>query len=343
MVGLAIMLPIGILSDRFGRKRMLLVPEIMMISADLVRISATAPWQLIAASFLGGGGIGETIALISAIAGDLANPREQVSFISTGYFCSALGMIVGPSIASVLLLFTGIRTLLYISFFARIGLVFYILLFVKEPKRRISKEISYRVSISSLFKKRDMIGGISMMIFLFAAASINTTFVPVFARRGLLLSDSQVASISTFRSLAILLFRLFSNEIFGRIRYKKLIMSMLAASSLALFAFPYSPDYLTLLALSFTFGLCFGGLNLMGAVVTSTVADENNRGAAQAVNALSSASGQLAPVIMAPIAETQGISSVFSIGALLPIFGILFVARLMTKSLGNSDRQRIGK
>jgi len=182
----------------------------MLISADLVRAFATAPWHLIAASLLGGGGIGETIALISAIAGDLAEPREQVSFIGTAYFCSALGMIVGPSAASVLLLFTGIRTLLYISFFARLSLVFYILFFVKEPKRRRATGISYKGSIRSLLKKRDMIGGISMMIFLFAAISISNTFVPVFARRGLLLSDSQVASISTFRSLAILLFRFFS-------------------------------------------------------------------------------------------------------------------------------------
>lgn len=338
VMGLAMLVPFGIISDRFGRKRMLLVPEIMMTIAELIKAFATEPWHLIAASLLGttGGGYAETLALVSAIAGDLAEPHERPSFISTVLFCSSLGMLAAPTIASVLLLFTKIRTLLYISFFFRLGLVFYIMWFVKEPKRTRAKGISYRGSVISLLKHRDMIGGMSMMIFVFAMFSTGNIFIPVFARRELLLSDSQVASLVTFRSLAILLFRLFSNEIFSRIGYKKLTMLMLALNSLAIFAIPHSPGYQILLAIQLVLGLCFGCLNLMGTIVTSVVADESNRGVAHAVNSLASASGQLTPVIMAPIAETLGISSVFNIGALLPILGILFVAALMTGSLEKS-------
>jgi MFS family permease len=158
---------------------------------------------------------------------------------------------------------------------------------------------------------------------------MENTYVPVLARSNFFLSDSQIVSLRSVRNLASLLFRLFSNEIFNRIRYKRLIILLFSVSSPTMFAIPFSPNYEQLLALYFVWGFCFGGLYLLSGVVTSLVSDRSNRGAAFALNSFSSASGNLSSIIIAPIADAMGVSFVFNIGAMLPIIPILLVYKLM--------------
>jgi len=94
-MGLVLRIPFGILSDRIGRKPMLLFPEIMMASAEFVRAFATEPWHLIAASSLGGLAGGGFFPILLSIVGDSTELRERTSYVSTLYFCSSLGMIAG--------------------------------------------------------------------------------------------------------------------------------------------------------------------------------------------------------------------------------------------------------
>ena len=326
---LAILLPTGFLSDRYGRKKMLLISQLLLVIGDSIRLMASKPWHLLAASFFGVGGVSETLSLVAAIAGDLAvEPRERASVTNTVYFCSALGMVVGPSVASMLLLYVKIKMLFYISFFARLSFVFYILFIIKEPEQK-AERISYKKSLVNLIKNRNMLAAISVQIFLFAMFSMENTYVPVLARNNFFLSDPQIVLLRSVRNLASLLFRLFSNEIFNRIRYKRLIISLFSVSSPTMFAIPFSSNYEHLLALYFVWGFCFGGLYLSSGVVTSLVSDRSNRGAAFALNSFSSASGNLSSIIMAPIADAMGVSFVFNIGAMLPIIPILLVYKLM--------------
>ena len=327
---LAILLPTGFLSDRYGRKKMLLISQLLLVIGDSIRLMASKPWHLLAASFFGMGGVSETLSLVAAIVGDLAvEPRERASVTNTVYFCSALGMVVGPTVASMLLLYVKIKTLFYISFFARLGFVFYILFIIKEPEQIKAEKISYKKSLVNLIRNRNMLAAISVQIFLFAMFSMENTYVPVLARSNFFLSDSQIVSLRSVRNLASLLFRLFSNEIFNRIRYKRLIILLFSVSSPTMFAIPFSPNYEQLLALYFVWGFCFGGLYLLSGVVTSLVSDRSNRGAAFALNSFSSASGNLSSIIIAPIADAMGVSFVFNIGTMLPIIPILLVYKLM--------------
>jgi len=328
---LAILLPTGFFSDRYGRKKMLLISQLLLFIGDSIRLMASKPWHLLAASFFGVGGISETLSLVASFVGDLAiEPLERVSVTNAVYFCSSLGMVVGPTVAGILLLCVKIKMLFYISFFLRLGFVLYILFIIKEPRQIKAEKISsYKTSLVNLIKNRNMLAAISVQIFLFAMLSTENIFMPILARGNFSLSDSQIVSLRSVRNLANLLFRLFSNEIFNRIKYKRLIILLFAVSSPTFFAIPFSTNYGQLLALYFVWGFCFGGLYLLSGVVTSLVSDRSNRGAAFALNSFSSASGNLSSIIMAPIASAIGVSFVFNIGAMLPIIPILLVYKLM--------------
>ncbi len=53
-MGIFLQIPFGILSDRFGRKRMLLIPQTMTLLGTTLRALATDPNHRIAASVVGG-------------------------------------------------------------------------------------------------------------------------------------------------------------------------------------------------------------------------------------------------------------------------------------------------
>lgn len=330
---LAILLPTCFLSDKYGRKRMLLLSQLLLVIGDFIRLIANKPLHLLIASFFGMGGISEALALVAAFVSDLAvEPRERASVISAVYLCSALGMVLGPTFASMLLLYVKVRSLFYISFFARLAFVLYIIFVIKEPEQIKVEWIDYKASLVGLLKNRNMLSVTSVQFFLFTLFSMENTFFPVLARNNFFLSDSEIVSLRSVRNLASLLFRLFSNEIFKKIKYKRLIILLFSLSSPTMFLIPFSPNYGQLLTLYFVWGFCFGGLYLLSGVITSLVSDRSNRGAAFAINSFSSTCGSFSSIIMSNIASAMGISFVFNIGAILPLIPVMLVLGLIRES-----------
>ena len=126
-MGIALRIPFGILSDKYGRKSMIIMAQIMMAIGDAVRCVATTPTHIILASTVGGIAGGGYFPILLSSIGDLTSITERSDAISTLYFFSSMGMLAGPTIASILLLSLEIRILFYIALVCRIGLIIFLI------------------------------------------------------------------------------------------------------------------------------------------------------------------------------------------------------------------------
>jgi MFS family permease len=336
-MGIVLRIPFGILSDKYGRKSMLLMAQIMMGIGDAIRCVATTPLHVILASSVGGiAGGGFFPILLSAI-GDSTNITERSDAISTLYFFSSMGMLTGPTLASVLLLSLEIRTLFYIALISRIVLIIFIVITFKSGKRGETRRLNLKGDTMKLVKQKNMIVSMMTSTPFYFVDSIIQTYMPIFAREELFLSDSLVASLSTFRSLLIMTVRFFMQSILTRISHKRLLLIMLTTSTVAGVLIPYTTGYYSLVPFAMIFGMCFGTISVVCALIISSVSTPTNRGLANSIHSLTTSTGMFAPLAMTPIAETWGVDSVFTTSAFLPLIAIPPILFLMQPLANNSQ------
>ena len=341
-MGIVLRIPFGILSDKYGRKSMLLMAQIMMATGDAIRCVATTPLHVILASSVGGiAGGGFFPILLSAI-GDSTNITERSDAISTLYFFSSIGMLTGPTLASLLLISLEIRTLFYIALITRIGLIIFIIFTFKSGKRGEIRRLNLKGDTMQLVKKKNMIVSMMTSTPFYFLNSVVQTYMSIFARQELTLSDSLVASLSTFRSLLIMTVRFFIQSILIRISHKRLLLIMLVTSTVAGFMIPYAKGYYSLIPLAMTFGMCFGTISVICALIISSVSNPSNRGLANSIHSLTTSTGMFAPLAMTPIAEMWGVSSVFTTSAFLPLIAvppILFLMEPLIDRVQNEEQK----
>jgi len=338
-MGIVLRIPFGILSDKYGRKSMLLMAQIMMAIGDAIRCVATTPLHVILASSVGGiAGGGFFPILLSAI-GDSTNITERSDAISTLYFFSSMGMLTGPTLASVLLLSLEIRMLFYIALISRIVLIIFIVITFKSGKRGETRRLNLKGDTMKLVKQKNMIVSMMTSTPFYFLNSVVQTYMPIFARQELFLSDSLVASLSTFRSLLIMTVRFFMQSILTRMSHKRLLIIMLTTSTVAGFLIPYATGYYSLIPFAMIFGMCFGTISVVCALIISSVSTPTNRGLANSIHSLTTSTGMFAPLAMTPIAETWGVNSVFTTSAFLPLIAIPPIIFLMQPLVNNAQKE----
>jgi len=333
-MGIALNVPFGILSDKYGRKSMLLLAQTMMALGDAIRCIAITPLHVILASTVGGiAGGGYFPILLSAI-GDSTTIEERNDAISTLYFFSSMGLLAGPTLASVLLLYLEIRTLFYIAIVSRIGLLLFIIFTIKSGRGE-TRRLSLKGNVIGLVKQKNMVVSMMTSTPFYFANSIFQTYMPIFARQELFLSDSLVASLDTFRSLLILMVRFFMQQILSKIKHKRLLVLMLITVFIAGLLIPYATGYYSLVPIAMTFGMCFGVISVICALIISSVSTPTNRGLANSIHSLTTSTGMFAPLAMTPVAEIWGINSVFTTSAFLPLIAIPPILFLMQPVINN--------
>jgi MFS family permease len=338
-MGIILNVPFGILSDKYGRKSMLLLAQTMMALGDAIRCVAITPLHVILASTVGGiAGGGYFPILLSAI-GDSTTIEESIEerndAISTLYFFSSMGLLAGPTLASVLLLFLEIRTLFYIAIVSRIGLLIFIFLTIKSVRGE-TRRLSLKGNTIGLVKQKNMVVSMMTSTPFYFTNSIFQTYMPIFARQELFLSDSLVASLDTFRSLLILMVRFFMQQILSKIKHKRLLVLMLITAFIAGLLIPYATGYYSLIPIAMTFGMCFGVISVICALIISSVSTPTNRGLANSLHSLTTSTGMFAPLAMTPIAEIWGLNSVFTTSAFLPLIAIPPILFLMQPLTNNA-------
>lgn len=319
-------LPLGMLSDRVGRKPFILIPEIVACLSDLGRALATEPWHLIALSALGGLHGIESSGLVATI-GDVAEPQDRPDALGTLYLASSFGMLAGPSAASLLSLFFPLRSLFLFTAALRI---FNLLATpgikgLKKPERG-----NYAASVKRLFTRRNMLVSLDMRLAHGFFEAVRRTYVPLLAKQVLGLPDPLIISLSVFESFPRIGVRLFIGKLIRTVKSKILVAFTYSLEAAAALLLPFSGSFFHLAAFAFIAGLVNGVESPISALLVTDASTLADRGVATSTLYLALSSGSLAPLVTIPIVEFyDNIAAAFPVASILPLTAVFAAIKVM--------------
>ncbi len=335
-MGILIIVPFGMLSDRLGRRPTVLYPRIITLFGIFIYAIATTPSHLIIASIIGGFAGGSFFPVLLSMIGDVAKPEERQEAISTFYLFSSIGMFIGPIITTALLTMPQmtLRTIYQIVTVAQVGFTIYLITQIKETqiKQVESEKVDYKYIIAQLLKEKYFLSVILMSFLYFFFNSIMNTYIPIYGRLNLNLSTAEIASISTFRSIAIMIIRFSSATILSKLSNKTLLLSAIFLGGITGITTFFASNYLSIIIIMFFTGLSYGVVLSLGSSIISINSTTKNRGIANSLHMATMGIGNITKMITTPIVDVFGVSVIFLIGGITAFSSALPVVLKKSKT-----------
>ena len=319
-------IPLGSLSDRLGRKRIMQLGIACFIMAPLIYTFASDPLHLLPARIIWGVAMGSTFSIGFVYATEIA-PKNRRGLAQGLYLTSmGIGFTVGPLVGG----FTA-KALGYSSaFYVTAGLAacgFIALLFVPE------KKIDFTMPAHSPFAGfRGIIGNprlLSAGVANFFNSMIFNTVMIFFPLYGISigLDEPQVGMGLTVRGLASTVTRIPAGMAMSRLGALKLMAFGLGASAMMILAIPVF-DALVLLSVILGLQGIFYGIYLTSAnTFVTEVAPEGMEGASMGVfSTFSNVSGIVSPIVLGVVAEAWGIDATFRVSFGLAVVGLVILS-----------------
>ncbi len=325
-MAILLLIPFGILSDRYGRKPMILYPRAIMFIGTLIRVYARTPSHLIIASIVGGFSGGGYFPILLSMIADISNEEEQREGISTLFLFSSVGMVVGPSLAAFLLINPQItmRNIYQITAIAELGALFYLALIIKETNPTEAKEkIEFLPQIKQLIGKTSFQGLFVVALLYSFYHSIFRTYAPIYGRLNLGLSDAQIASFSTYRNLGVMLIRLSLATILTGSSISVFLVFVLVLGGLAGLLVSFATNYTFMVLILFIVGVSFGAFRILTSTLVANNSVPENRGLANSLLNFSQSTGNLVNIFTSSLVETYGLIPVFLLGGFTCLSAII--------------------
>lgn len=326
-MSILLLVPFGILSDRYGRRPMIVYPRAIMFVGTLIRAFATDPNHLILASFIGGFAGGSYFPVLLSMIADIAEPEERQEAISTLFLFSSIGMVSGPLIATFLLKQPQItlRNIYQITAIAQICVLIYLAILIRETKPQTKKSAKSESlpHIKKLIRETSFQDLIIMAFLYNFYHSIFRTYIPIYGRVNLNLTDAEVASFNLYRNLGVMLIRLSSATFLIRVPIIHLLISVLALGGLTGLIAPFTNNYTIIVVVLFLSGVSFGAFRILSTTLVAKNSIPENRGIANSLLDFGQSTGNFIKILTSSIAENMGLTPVFILGGVISLSAII--------------------
>jgi len=337
-MAILLLIPFGILSDRYGRKPMILYPRAIMLVGTLIRVFARTPLHLIIASLVGGFAGGSYFPVLLSMIADISDEGEQREGISTLFVFSSIGMVAGPSLAAFLLLSPqfNLRSIYQISAVAEFGVLLYLAFLIKETKPPEKREkIEFIPQIKQLISQTSF-RGLLVTGFLYSFYhSIFRTYTPIYGRVNLNLTDAEVASFNTYRNLGVMLIRLLTATYLTRVPISVFLLVVLVLGGITGFLVLLATNYTYMVLILFLVGVSFGAFRILSTTLVAKTSVSENRGLANSLFDFSQSTGNFVNIFTSSMAENLGLTPVFLLGGVTCISAIIPTLRAKLGRVGS--------
>lgn len=311
----AVMLPCwGALSDRLGRKKMLLRSSGGMSLVFLLGSMVVSPLQLVGMRLLQGfcfGFVSVAQALVSDVSG--RKTGQMIGFLMGG---RSAGLVMGPFLGGILAHLLGIRMSFVTASCATFVLTVLVFFLIKDPEKPAgSARHGFRESLRLLSHNRTFMHLTLMMV---ANQTALFTINPLLALHiGKLAGDMDKAAILSGIIIGMSgIAGMLMSPVWGWIGQKKgffraLITCFLGDAFFTLCQF-FAPNVLTFGILQFCYGLFIigGAVSITGAIAEYT--DESLRGSAYGLNSTALNIGNFTgPLVGGLVSSLFGTSAIF--------------------------------
>jgi DHA1 family multidrug resistance protein-like MFS transporter len=341
MIGIAMVLlsmPIGSISDRVGRRKVLIMGFVLMVTVPLLYIIASSPIHLLFARLLLGVSMGSTFGLGFVWVSEEALGKFRG--IAQGLYMTAMGIgfTVGPIVGGYASAFWGFSAaFIASSLLGAFGLFALLLIKGETPQTKIRvKEVKLRETLAD---PQVLAAGLSNFINTLMYLALST-FFPLY---GLVigLTSAEVGLGFTVRGLFSTIIRFPATAASkGRITFWLLIVGLAAqAITIALLASNLQLNILLiLLAIQ---GAMYGVSLTAGNVYVATEAPPERRGAAMGVyQSFSNASTVVCPLILGGLAELYNVSTPLQVAAVASIAGVALCILLSRRKFETTQGSR---
>jgi MFS family permease len=326
-MSILLLIPFGILSDRYGRKPMILYPRVIMLVGTLIRAFATHPNHLIIASLVGGFAGGSYFPILLSMIADISNIEERQEGISTLFLFSSFGMVIGPSVSAFLLLFPQItlRSMYQITVIGEVFVLIYLAMIIKETRAPVEGHEDSK----PLPQIKELIGqsrfqGLLIVVFMYSFyRAIFRTYAPIYGRVNLNLTDAEVVSFDTYRNLGVMLIRFSTATFLTRVPVSTFLLAVLGLGGLSGLLAPLATNYMLIILVIFLMGVSFGAYRILTTTLVANNSVPENRGIANSILDFSGSAGNLTNIFTSSLAEQFGLVPVFILGGITCLITII--------------------
>jgi DHA1 family multidrug resistance protein-like MFS transporter len=338
--GIVVSIPSGVFSDKWGRKRMLVLSGIVFSVAPLLYLFATRIWHLALIRFFHGFATAIFIPVAMALVADYFHEErgEKMGWFSASTLCGRfLAPMIGGSILGTLAFNPGLSFRVVYLVCGAAGVIALILILQlpnpneKEKKEHSRKEIleSLRIVISN---KIILLTSIVEASILFAYGTFET-FLPLHSK-SIGLTTYEIGIFLSAQIITLAVTKPVMGKFSDRHGRTPQIFAGAIVGSFCIGCFFLSKSFASFLILSILFGFC---LSIVTSATSAFIADlskQNTRGSAMGtLGSIMDIGHMTGPIFSGIVASSFGISYSF-IGAaiVLSVIAFVFLAGVAVKS-----------
>jgi MFS family permease len=333
---LLLSLPLGRLSDRYGRRRMMVPGLILFIVVPLSYMAARSPYHLYPIRIALGIGVGLIFGNGFLLMSEVA--EERFRNVAQGLYMTSMGLgfTLGPLVGGFAAKLVGSSLSFKISSgFAVLGLL--PLLMVKENRAGESGETEARAGLGGIVgDPRIIASGVANFVnsLMFNAV---TLFFPVYGS-DIGLDEAGVGIGLTSRGLASTAVRLPVGSLTRRIKALNLMAAGLLLSAAMMFTVSNSSGLVLVSVLMGVQGIAYGVYLTSGNVYVSEEAPRDHKATAMAVYSMyGNIGGIVGPVMLGVIAERIGARGALQFSAAATVLGVALATALAQRGAGSPD------
>jgi len=329
---LSLAIVIGTASDRYGRKKILLLGMVCLsLTAGSIALTTQPNWLLPTQIFLGLGFVG-TITISIAYMADVVSVEERSLAIGMVATMMGLGYATGAWLGGTTAEYWGYVNTYWLA--AAMGVVGASVAWFGLPNHQqttkthhTSNNVRFGQQIIA-FIQDPMIVAISFGAFLIflVFGGLVIAFFPIYTY-GLGLSQATIGSMLAARALASTLARLPGGALALRIPGHWILLTALLVDMIFAFALPRTESPVFLMGLLIAEGVAYGLYLTIGQTLITTYAAESSRGTALGTYAtVTGVGGSIMPFFLGSIADISGLASAYYVTGGLVIVGIVLLA-----------------
>jgi MFS family permease len=322
-------IPGGALTDRMGRKPIIMLGYLLSMASHLIAGFAHTPLELAASRMLMGAGSALMLTAGTVYVTEMASEEKRTRDLARFQSTLSIAGIVGPTLGGLISDNLGIRNIFFVS--AATSFIGVILIYLIRSHGEMStpKEESSQstLRILEIVKDRRMIilsASCFMMFFLFS--SIRGTMIPVYGAETLMLSSFEIGLVFSLTSATSVVGLVFiTHRLEGRLGRFKLLPLGLLVSSISVFLISLSSNIITLSTFVIPLGV---GLSILQPTVFSMISDHaepENRGLTMGISRTVAAFGiVIGPTMVGGLIDLgQPLLAFYLVAGILGLFSIL--------------------
>jgi DHA1 family multidrug resistance protein-like MFS transporter len=310
-------IPGGILTDRFGRRPLLLAGLALSMSSHLIAGFAQSYFELIIARMIVGAG--SALAMIAGViyVSEISSPAQRQQDIARYQSMFSMGGIIGPTLGGVLSDIFGIRFIFFTAVgITCIGLIIVLRMQFSETPT-LQRDAIHRSQLTAMVKNPIiMVLCTATFIMFFMYSSIRGTMIPLYGVDILQLTSTQIGLVFSFTSLvAVLGLNVLVPRLEAKISRRRLLVLSLALCVFAVTVISGASNFVTLALTAVPLGVAFSLLQPTPFTMILDTAQPENRGL---MVGLLRTTGDIG-IIVGPIL----VGSLLDIGYIVSIFYVI--------------------